>query len=73
MSDEREIWYPVTTYHVDIDTATIPPNEKLGSPQMPALQVTLWTTATPTPIQLMIPVDTARNLQASLGAAFLRL
>ena len=73
MSEEREIWHPVTTYHADMDAVTIPPNEKLGSPQMPALQVTLWTTATPTPIQLMIPVETARNLQASLGAALLRL
>ena len=73
MSEEREIWHPVTTCHADMDAVTIPPNEKLGSPQMPALQVTLWTTATPTPIQLMIPVETARNLQASLGAALLRL
>ena len=73
MSEEREIWHPVTTYHAGMDAVTIPPNEKLGSPQMPALQVTFWTTSTPTPIQLMIPVDTARNLQASLDAALLRL
>lgn len=72
MSDD--IWHPVTTYHVDPAEATISPNETLGvDHQIPALQVTLWTTSKPTPLQLMIPVDTARNLQASLGAALLRL
>ena len=50
MSDEREIWHPVTTYHAGMDAVTIPPNETLGvDHQIPALQVTLWTTSKPHP------------------------
>ena len=74
MSKSNDIWYPIITAHVDHKTATIPPNEKLGTPQMPGIQVTVTTTsASANPIQLLIPAGTAQDLHTALGATLLEM
>ncbi len=72
MSD-REVWYPVTTVQVDHKVQTIPPNETLGTTEMPGIWVTLGTTARKEPIQFAIPLGAAKDLHAALGAALLGL
>ena len=71
MSDS-DVLYPVTTVSVEYESVTIPPNAKLGTPEMPGILVTLGTTAGPKPIQFVIPMGTARDLHAALGAALLK-
>ena len=72
MSKPNDIWYPVVTAHVEYQPVTIPPNEELGTPQMPGIQVALTTTVlSANPIQLTIPVGTAKDLYAALGATLL--
>ena len=73
MSKPNDIWLPVVTAHVGHKTVTIPPNEQLGTPQMPGIPVTVTTTsASANPIQLLIPVGTAQDLHTALGATLLQ-
>ena len=65
--------YPVVRTRVEDKLVTILPNDKLGLPQMLGIQVNL---ETPIPsanqIRLVIPVETAKDFHAALGAALLR-
>ena len=73
MSKPKNVWYPVVTTHVEYKTVTISPNEELGTPQMPGVQVTVTTTVpSANPIQLTIPVGAAKDLHAALGATLLQ-
>ncbi len=56
--------FPVTQIHVSPDVETVPPNEKLGSSEVPAILALVNTTASKPNdrISLVIPTGTARQL-----------